>query len=429
MPNDFYIYKTQKQRLKHLDINEFIALKALCRYSKDMFNIANYNIRQFFFENDKYLSYCKNYDKVKNHNVYKLLGSTYSQKVLKKLDASYKSFFELIKKKNKGEYDAFVKLPSYLDKNGYFSLINDMFCINNGILKVPMSREFEQLYGKVNIKVPSNLLDKEITQIEIIPKYDCEYFEIHYTYKVSVKELNLNKSNFLSIDVGLNNLCTCTTNKGFAFIIDGKYLKSINQFANKQDAYFKAILNKQGLFHSKRIYSIWKNRNNKIEDYLNKTVNYIINYCIKNDIGSIVIGYNTDITNSPNIGKINNQNFINIGISQLRTKLKDKCITYGIEFIEQEESYTSKASFIDKDDIPVFGKLPKDAEGNDIKPTFSGSRIHRGLYKTKEGILLNADVNGSLNIMRKTGIVDFSKFKLKNLKVIQRINPLLKQAA
>jgi IS605 OrfB family transposase len=424
MSNIKYVYRTQKQKLKNLSISEYIALKALCRYSKDMCNICLYNVRQEFFNTKKYLSYTKNYNLIKDHEVYKLLGSTYSQKVAKKIDADFKSFFELIKLKNKGQYDSKVNIPKYLDKEGYFSLINDMFYINDGVLKVPMSREFEQLYGPIRIQVPNNLLNKEIVQIEIVPMYNCQFFEIHYTYKEKANVLSLNKDNVLSIDVGLNNLCTCTTNTGAAFIIDGKYLKSINQLANKLDAYYSSILNKQGKFHSKRLNSIWNNRNNKIDDYLNKAVNYIIKYCIENDIGTIIIGYNTDITNSPHLGKVNNQNFINISIGQLRTKLSDKCNAFGINFIEQEESYTSKASFIDEDPIPVFNELPKDSEGNIIKPSFSGKRIHRGMYRTKEGILINADVNGSLNIMRKPGFVDFSRFDLKNLSYIKRIKVL-----
>lgn len=423
------LYRTQIQKLKHLNINEFIACKALCRYAKNMYNMALYNVRQYYFEFDKYLNYYETYSLLKNDEIYKFLGAKTSQNIMQKVDENFSSFFSLIKLKKQGLYDAKVKIPKYLDKNGFFVIEMDKFSIDkNGLLKIYMSKDFEDLYGKVKIKVPNNLLNVniKIKSISLVPKYDASYFELHYTYvekeTQNKKEYILEKNKFLGIDLGVNNLCTCVTNGGDNFIIDGKYLKSINQFANKQSAYYRSLINKQGLLNSKKINSIWSNRNNKIEDYLNKSVNYIINYCLDNNIGNIILGYNKNIQDSSNLGKVNNQNFVNIPISKINTKLRNKCIYYGINFIEQEESYTSKASFIDNDDIPVYGKLPKDKNGNNITPIFSGKRVYRGLYKTKNNFLINADVNGALNIMRKSNIVKFDDLdtnKLKQNKILK----------
>ena len=196
----------------------------------------------------------------------------------------------------------------------------------------------------------------------------------------------------------------------------------MNQYTNKQVAYYRSIINKQGLLHSKRVNSLWYKRNNYIDDYLNKCVNYIINYSISNDIGTIVLGYNDDFQQNSNIGKTNNQNFVNMPFSKLISKLEHKCSNLGITFILQEESYTSKASFLDGDDIPTYVK------GNNTKYSFSGNRVKRGLYKTKDGIILNADVNGAFNIIRKAiqtqglnCLIDMSKISIKNIASPKRI--------
>ena len=416
------LYKTQRQVLKHLNCNEYIALKALCRYSKDMYNIALYNVRQHFFNTKQYLSYNSNYHLLKENEVYKLLGAKTSQNTMKQVDFAFKSFFALAKKKANGNYSKKVKMPKYLEKDGYYPLIFDKFSISKGYFKVYMSKEFENLYGSIKIKVPSNLENYKIKYIKIIPIYDCQYFEIQYTYLIESEELTLNKNNVLGIDIGVNNLCTCVTNNGYSFIIDGRPIKSMNQYTNKEVAYYKSIINKQGLFHSKRINALWFKRNNFIDDYLNKSVNHIIKFAINNDIGTIVLGYNDDFQQNTNMGKVNNQNFVNIPFSKLISKLEHKCSNLGITFLIQEESYTSKASFLDEDDIPTYEK------GNNTKYSFSGNRVKRGLYKTKDGIILNADVNGALNIIRKAiqtqglnCLISVSKFQLGNITSPSRI--------
>lgn len=416
------LYKTQRQVLKHLNCNEYIALKTLCRYSKDMYNITLYNVRQHFFNTKQYLSYNSNYHLLKENEVYKLLGAKTSQNTMRQVDFAFKSFFTLVKKKANGNYSSKVKMPKYLEKDGYYPLIFDKFSISKGYFKVYMSKEFEDLYGSIKIKVPNNLECRKIKYIKIIPIYDCQYFEIQYTYLIESEELTFNKNNVLGIDLGVNNLCTCVTNNGYSFIINGRPIKSMNQYTNKQVAYYKSIINKQGLFHSKRINSLWFKRNNFIDDYLNKSVNHIIKFAINNDIGTIVLGYNKDFQQNTNMGKVNNQNFVYIPFSKLISKLEHKCSNLGITFLIQEESYTSKASFLDEDDIPTYVK------GNNTKYTFSGNRVKRGLYKTKDGITLNADVNGALNIIRKAiqtqglnCLISVSKFQLGNITSPSRI--------
>ena len=212
-------------------------------------------------------------------------------------------------------------------------------------------------------------------------------------------EGSLNKNNVLAIDLGVDNLLTCTTNNGKAFIIDGRKIKSINQWANKENSRLQSIKDKQLIKKTTKAQNrLWRKRNNKINDYINKSVRYTINYCVDNNIGTIVIGYNPKIQNNINIGKSNNQNFVNIPIGIIRKKLSYLCEKYNINLIEQEESYTSKSDFLANDILPVYNlKTNK-------KYNFSGNRISRGQYKSSTGIILNADINGSLNIMRKANI-------------------------
>ncbi|MGX8714886.1 MAG: RNA-guided endonuclease TnpB family protein, partial [Lachnospiraceae bacterium] len=188
---------------------------------------------------------------------------------------------------------------------------------------------------------------------------------------------------------------------GRSFIIDGRRLKSINQWFNKENARLQSIKDKQhfGKKTTNRQKSIARDRNNKVNDYMNKTARRIIDFCITNDIGVLVAGYNETFQIGSNIGKQNNQNFVNIPFGRLRDKLEYLCALNGIIFVKQEESYTSKASFWDKDVIPVYNA------DNPKEYTFSGKRTHRGEYRTSNGRRFNADVNGALNILRKSSVV------------------------
>ena len=208
----------------------------------------------------------------------------------------------------------------------------------------------------------------------------------------------MNRENSLAIDIGLDNLATCVTNAGTSFIMDGRKIKQINQQWNKRKAYMQAILSrqKQQQYFSELLRRITIKRNNRVNDCLKKTARYIINFCIVNDIGTLICGYNPDFKREINLGSKTNQNFTQISFSALRKQLKYLCKRYGMKYIEQEESYTSKASFLDLDEIPKY---------NAEKPytgTFSGKRIKRGLYQSKSGQLINADVNGAANILRKS---------------------------
>ena len=398
------MYLTLKQQVKHLSKKEFRNLKYLSHIAKNLTNEAIYNIRQYYFKNKKYLSYNENYKILKNSENYKKLNSNMAQQILKEVDGSFKSFFGLLKLVKNGQYDnKKIKLPKYLAKDGFTTLVIGFVRLKDDMLIIPYSNSFRKTHKEIAIKLPPVLKGKKIKEIRIIPKQYSRYFEIQYTYEVKEVQRELNKENGLGIDLGIDNPCTCVTNNGASFLIDGRKLKSINQYYNKINAKLQSIKDKQKIERTTlRQKRIARKRNNRIEDYLSKVARIIINYCLNNDIGKIVLGYNEDFQRNLNIGSINNQNFVNIPYGKLRDKLIYLCKLYGIEFKLQEESYTSKASFFDGDIIPVYDKE------NQKEYKFSGKRIKRGLYQTSKGYQLNADCNGALNILRKSKVVDLS---------------------
>ena len=397
------MYLTLKQQVKHLSKKEFRNLKYLCHIAKNLKNQAIYNVRQHYFNNKKYLSYNENYKMLKNSENYKKLNSNMAQQILKEVDESFKSFFALLKLAKNGQYNGKIKFPNYLDKDGFTTLIIGFIRLKDDMLIVPYSNSFKKTHQEVKVKLPSVLKDKKIKEIRIIPKQHSRYFEIQYTYEIEEIQRELNKENVLGIDLGIDNLCTCVTNTGASFIIDGRKLKSINQYYNKINAKLQSIKDKQKIERTTlRQKRITRKRNNRINDYLSKAARTIVNYCLNNDIGKLVLGYNEDFQRNSNIGSMNNQNFVNIPYGKLRDKLIYLCKLYGIEFKLQEESYTSKASFFDGDEIPIYDKE------NLQEYVFSGKRIKRGLYQTSTGKLINADCNGALNILRKSKVVDLS---------------------
>ena len=399
------MYLTVKQELKHLAKQEYLSLRKLSHIAKNLTNEAIYNVRQYYFNEGKYLNYEKNYVLLKSSDNYKMLNSNMAQQILKEVDGSFKAFFGLLKLAKKGKYSfKDIKLPHYLPKDSYTTLVIGFVRISDNKLIIPYSNQFRKGNKIISINLPPILADKKIKEIRIIPKANARYFEVQYTYEVKEVQSNLNINNALAIDLGINNLCTCITSTGKSFIIDGRRLKSINQWYNKQNSYYQSIKDKQNINvkQTHKQYCLTNKRNRCVSDYLSKASRLIINYCLNNDIGNIVVGYNETFQKDVTLGKLTNQSFVEIPYGRLRDKLEYLCILYGINYIKQEESYTSKASFFDRDDIPVYNAdNPKDY-------SFSGTRVKRGLYKTKNNKYLNADINGALNILKKSKVVDLN---------------------
>lgn len=378
----------------------------LCFKSKNLYNYALYLIKQEINktieekekglrENIHYLNY---YDINKimiqtQQPDYVALPRKVSNQTLMALDRNWKSFFKSIRdyKKNSSKYYNAPKPPKYLHKIcGRFLTTYEKGAISKTYLK----NNIISLSG-TNIKLKTK--QTNINQVRIVPLLDQYVIEVIYT-KEDVIKLSDNQK-YLSIDLGINNLATITTNikKIKPLIINGKPLKSINQYYNKHNSELKSILEKRNKKkQSKQLNKLTIKRNNKINDYLHKASRHIVSLAKEKEINTIIIGKNENWKQNSNIGKKNNQNFVNIPHSRFISMIRYKSEKEGINIILQEESYTSKASFFNLDEIPTYKKSLED------KYSFSGYRVKRGLYKLKDDKrTINADVNGSYNILRK----------------------------
>ena len=373
-------------------------LMEMMHLSKNLYNAALYNVRQYYFKvkddttvKYKYLNYYANWRLMMStqNPDFKALPSHIASQVVRQVDNNFSSFFALLKKKNRGMYTLPVQIPQYLKTDGVNQIVLDQWSnkqLKDGYLQIPTT--------KILINVGLKVSKLNIKQIRLVPKNG--YIKLEFVHEVPDIKPKTDNKKYMSIDLGINNLCSCSSNVIGSFIVNGMSLKTINQYYNKQVAKYKSIC--ETVNHcktSKRIQRLNYNRNNKIEDYFHKVSRYIVNQLVSNEINTLVIGHSSYWKQDTNIGKVNNQNFVQIPFNKLIQMLSYKCKLIGINCVIQEESYTSKASFIDNDYIPVFNST------TELNYKFSGQRVKRGLYCSKNGIKINADINASLNILRK----------------------------
>ena len=393
----------QTEKNHEIDLN---ILRGLCYHSARLYNVGLYNIRQHYFNTQTYLTYNSNYHETKTNENYSILLSDCSQQVLRIADRDMQSFFKLLTLKKSGKYSEKICLPRYKDKEGLMVCpINGRSCRiqKDGTVSIGLTSEFREKYGinekKITLSIPRNIRNvKEFKEIRIIPEFKGRQFTIEFIYEQDKACEQAKGDGYMSIDPGVSNLATCTffsNGESGQFIIDGKRLKNINHYYNKKTAMLKSEYFKNKSIKStntKRMIRLSNGRRNRIDEYLNNAVKHIVNTCISNNVTTIVIGYNKEQKQSINIGRRNNQNFCYIPLDKFRTKLKYKCEIHGIKYCPQEESYTSKASSIYDDPIPNFGDT--------CIPEFSGRRDVR-MYYASDGTRINADVNGSINILKK----------------------------
>ncbi len=294
-------------------------LSKLCHLAKNLYNLGNWYIRQDFFHLENVLSYYDLDFMLKNKKAYRKLPSQTSQQIIKLLNRNWKSYFKGLKeyRQDVKKFKNKPKLPRYKKKNGESIVIftNQQCKIKDGCLYFPKRANLEPIRTRIKEK---------LKEVRFIPLGGC--YKIEIVYEKEERDLGLDKEHILSIDLGLNNLITAVNNNGCRpFIIKGGIVKSINQFYNKQLAYFRRIENKKGNFQdTKRIKKLHLTRNNKIKTIFHRISNNIIKYCIQNNIGTIVIGYNSRWKQKINIGKKNNQNFVQIPLLKLVQQIEYK---------------------------------------------------------------------------------------------------------
>ena len=377
----------------------------LCFLSKNLYNATLYDVRQHFFQTGKY----KNYNKVSkefthnNQKDYRALPAKVAKMTQKLVDHNFKSFFALLRKKKNGTYNQSVSIPKYLHKTKGREVVQ----YEKGAINIKGLDEQHIKLSGTNIILKINVPRKDLQAVRLVPCYG--YIMVDVLYNVQESKLLTKDNNIASIDLGIDNLMTVTFTNRKPLIINGRPVKSINQYFNKKKAEYTSLTEKCNLKKtSKRLQRLSLKRMTKIDDYFHKSVSYLMNQLVSNHITTLVVGYNNGWKQDTNLKRVNNQNFCSIPHYKLVKMLKYKCILYGINLIMQEESYTSKASFIDRDFMPVYN--PRSGKK---KYKFSGSREKRGKYVTKNGNVINADVNGSYNIMRK--VVGESIYQMVNL--------------
>ena len=398
------MYLCVKQQLKHLSKQEYQILRELAHTAKNLYNESIYKIRQYFFETGNYLPYVKNYHMLKNSENYRILNSNMAQQILKEADGAFKSFFALLReKKNGSSRIGKVRLPGYLPKDGFATLVVGFVRIVADTFTLPYSRAYGKGKTALTIRIPPVLKGRIIKEIRIRPVSRARFFEIQYTYEAEEEKRNLSVQKALAVDLGVDNLASCVTEEGKSFLIDGRRLKSINQWYNKENARLQSVKDKQkqeGI--TRRQAALLRRRNNCVRDYMSKAGKLLTEYCVEHNIGNLIVGYRKDFQKNSHLGKRNNQNFVNLPYGYLVKKLDYLCRMKGIRLILQEESYTSKASFFEQDEMPVYG------EEENFSWIFSGKRIKRGVYENARGYRYHADLNGALNIMRKSNIVSLT---------------------
>lgn len=357
-----------------------------CYMSKNLYNFANYHIRQSFTKDNIYLNYNKidKFMKLKeNEKDYRnMITAQSAQQCLKLLDKNWKSFFSAIKdyNKHKEKYLGRPKLPKYLPKNGRNLIIftNQNCKLKNGQIHFP-----KKMNG---FTIKTNL--QNFQQIRILPKGSKIIIEIVYNKKIN--EPKEDNGKYISIDLGLDNLATLTNNHNKQpIIISGRKIKSINQYYNKQISYYRGIVKRMNkLDYTKRMDRLTNRRNNLIDDLIHKATRKAVNYALSCGTNTIVIGNNKNWKQNSKMSTKVNQNFISIPHSKLIQQIVYKAKIVGINVITTEESYTSGTSFLDNE-------LPTKENYN------KNRRIYRGLFVSNKGIRINSDVNGSLQIMKK----------------------------
>ena len=387
------MYKTQVQQIRGLDKEQYKLLRTLCWHSARLYNYGLYFTRQQWFQTKTFLHYKENYFNCKDNENYQVMPCMMAQQTLKVVERGMRSFLGLLKLAKEEGYSNPIRMPNYLDKQGYFSLWvpnheRGGFQIKGNKIHLAIGNYLKKETGNKNIvlNLPPNVDAKTIKEIRIHPKQNAHYFVLEVVYEVQEKK-QTKKKGVLGIDIGLNNLATCwDTKNSRAFIISGRKVKSINHYWNKQNAELQS--KKSEKHYTKRQFLNTRKRNRRVRDYMHKAARSIVNYCLTNGIGKIVVGHNDGWKQTFKKGKVNNQNFIQVPFGLLMECLRYKCQEVGLQYQEICESHTSKCSFLDGESIKHHDE-------------YVGVRQKRGLFKTAKGVKVNADVNGAANIARK----------------------------
>jgi putative transposase len=368
-------------------------LEYICSESNKLHNCAVYYARQMYFKNKHYVTpFDLNYELLKNRHFAALCAQA-AQQTCGAVGEAVKSFSELIKLFWSGDLTDKPKFPKYRKPGLHLvAYPKQALKLIDGLVRFPLGLQTKAWFdlAEFYLPFPSNLDWDDIREVRILPRNSAFYAE--FVYPTVMVKAEVDPDKVLGVDPGLDNWATCISNVGTSFIIDGLHLKSINQWYNKTVA--KLMEGQPNGYWSKRLARATEKRNRVMRDAVNKAAKKIVDHCLAHGIGTLVFGWNDGQKDGANLGSKMNQKYVQIPHAKLKERVKQLCAKHGIRFIQTEESYTSKASFVDADEIPVYGEKPMDWEP-------SGRRIKRGLYRTGNEWWINADCNGAANIIRK----------------------------
>jgi putative transposase len=370
-------------------------LEYLCSESNKIYNSSLYYARQLYFKTNRFAgraAICEEMAKSKNRHFGAIYVSA-AQQTCNAVAEALKSCRELLKLWRRGELAEKPKLPSYR-KGGLFTVSypKRWLKLTGEGIRIPLGTQVKAWFGidEIFLPMPSNLKWESIKEVRILPRNGCFYAE--FVYSVERQDPQVDPAKVLGVDHGIDNWLTCVSNVGTSFIVDGRHLKSLNQWYNKRVATLKE--NQPQGFWSKQLASITEKRNRQMRDAVNKASRLVINHCLEHGIGRIVFGWNPRQKDGANMGRKTNQKFVQIPTARLKTRITQLCEVYGIEVIEHEEANTSAASFLDGDTLPAHGEKPEGWKS-------SGKRVKRGLFRTAQNWYINADCNGAANVIRK----------------------------
>jgi putative transposase len=397
----------------------------LCEQSGKLYNTGVYYSRQLFFKTNRMMTgkFGLIYEiSVGKSQLAKSLPSIPAQQTLISVTEAWKSYKELRSLYFKGKLHFKPKPPSYLEgtklyKVSYPNSGGQKPTLVNGMLRFSLGLTVKRWFGITEffIPAPTNLDLSKVREFTILPKNGAFYLECTYIKEKVVNDLDFTQS--LGIDLGTSaNLAACVDTLGNSFLIDAFDMKAMNQLWNKKVSTRKE--GKPGDYWDKWLDRITRKRNHQMRDGVNKAAKLIVGHCIKNKIGNIICGWNEGFKINSNMGRVNNQKFVQMPLAKLRDRIKQLCQLNGINFEVTEESYTSKSSFLDGDSLPIYGQKPEGWKA-------TGKRVLRGLFRTKEGLKVNADLNGAANMLRKQVAsnldLDLSRVGRRTLTSVSRI--------
>jgi putative transposase len=418
------------------DAETLAIIQYLCEQSNNLFNCGVYWARQIFFKTGRIVSKYDPIYEVGGNIHAQAMPSVAAQQTLLSVSEAFKAFKELRSLFFQGKLDQKPKPPDYREKGGYFKAAFPNIgagkpTLVGGMIRFPLGMQVKRWFGvkEFFLPMPKNLDFSKVKEFTILNKNGS--FHLECSYVLQAIKTTLDPLKAIGIDLGTSsNLMACVDTLGNSFLIDSRQAKSMNQLYNKRVANHKT--GKAQDYWDSTLDRFTLKRNHQMRDMVNKAAMQVVRHCLAHGIGTVVVGWNDGIKDGANMGKKSNQQFVQMPLAKIKTRLEQLSLVYGFKVVQTEEANTSAASFLDGDSLPVHGEKPDGWKA-------SGRRTKRGLYKTAQRFFVNADLNGAANILNKVARnldLDLSRLGRRCLSTVRRIrlwltpqsNPILEES-